>query len=660
MDFFAAQAEARRRTALLLGLFVLVVLMVIGVLDLLATGLHLLRYGRPPPLQVHAWVTGSALALIVGGSLWRTAELRDAAGTLARLLHARPVDDPDLEPRAGAEQLLRYRNAAAEVAIAAGAPVPRLYLLPRQQAINALAAGSATGNAALFLTAGALQRLEREELLGVLAHEFGHLLSGDGRLNTRLLGALHGLLMVSHFGRWLLGQERSAGALRAAGLVLLAIGSLGVFAGRLLRAAVSRQREFQADASAVRLTRNPEALLGALRKIRLGRGSPGEDSLDREFEHMLFSAVHADTGRASWLATHPPLRERIARISGQMTLSQHSEHRSSPSTSVSGHEVMSTAAARHGKPVTAQGAPGALPGDLERARAWQHDLPDALRDGGLSPVQAVDMMAALLGAGAVAPLVDAPETLTPGAMWSLACRLVPVIAALPPARQRRVHQALRNGLLALSRLSPLHLAAWLLLRHHLAPPRGGRASSERCAEPEAAEVLLLSLLAHAGSSDPAAAAHAFSTAAAVLGLEESALMPTAACRLAALEAALDRLAAAPQERRRRWLRAAVILVAADEVTLRTEQALLHAIAESLDCPLPAGATVHAPHPSPVREKPRPIPGGTLPAQGRSNGPAAAAPLGSEGRRAGRPEGLTTDRPRRPAHPPVGDGGPQTP
>lgn len=574
MDFFGAQADARRRTALLLMLFVLVVAAVIGVLDVLATGLHMLRYGRPPPLQVHAWVGGSSLALIIGGSLWRTADLRDSGPALARLLHARPVDDPSLTQGVGAELLLRYHNTAAEVAIAAGAALPRLYVLPRQQTINALAAGSATREAAIFVTAGALARLDREELLGVLAHEFGHLVSGDGRLNIRLLGALHGLLMVSHAGHWLLGHKRSAAALRAAGLVLLAIGSLGVFAGRLLRAAVSRQREFHADASAVRLTRNPDGLLGALRKIRLERQSPGAPGVDRAFEHMLFSAVDSTATRSSWLATHPPLRDRIARIS--------TRDDDSP--------------ARHRGPQVAP-ATGPLPpaasgmGDLERARHWQQELPAVARDGPLAPVQAMEMMTVLLGGGAEVPLPAAPAALTPAATWSLACRLVPALAALPPERQRRVHQTWRRGLLAQSRLSPLHLAAWLLVRHHLARPQDEHPQPAAVVRTRAGEVLLLSLLAHTGSSDSAIAGRAFAAAATALGLAGVTLLPATDCRLAALEAALDRLADSSRDRRRQWLQAAVRLVESDEVILRAEQALLHAVAEVLDCPLPASATL---------------------------------------------------------------------
>ena len=589
MDFFAAQAEARRRTALLLGLFALVVLAVVGVLDLLATGLHLLRHGRPPPLEVHAWVSGAALALIVGGSLWRTAELRHGTGTLARLLRARPLDDADLASQLGAEQLLRYRNTAAEVAIAAGAPLPQLYVLPRQQAINALAAGSATGDAALFLTAGALSRLEREELLGVLAHEFGHLLSGDGRLNVRLLGALHGLLMVSRLGHVLLGQERSGAALRVAGLVLLAIGSVGVFAGRLLRAAVSRQREFHADASAVRLTRNPDGLLGALRKIRLARPLPEERRLEREFEHMLFSAVDADTARVRWLATHPPLRERIARISGRMAAAQDGYRAPDAPTRMT--DGVAADAASRSEPARGALVAGGVSADLERARAWQRELPQRLREDALAPVQALGVMSLLLGVGTARPPRDTEQPLTPAAAWTLACRLVPALAALSPTRQRRLHHGLRQRLLTLPRLSPLHVAAWLLVRHHLAQSRSDQPPPQAMTQPGTAEALLLSLLAHAGSGDQAAAARAFALAAADLALRDAALMPAEHCRLLAIEGAVDGLSRACGERRHGWLRAAVKLVEADEVTLQVEQALLHAIAESLDCPLPAGATL---------------------------------------------------------------------
>src|SRR5690606_7299244 len=173
--------------------------------------------------------------------------------------------------------LRRLRNVVEEVAIASGVPVPRLFVLEQEAGINAFAAGYGTADAAIAVTRGALDRLNRDELQAVIAHEFSHILNGDMRLNIRLMGVLFGIMMLSLIGQRILlhapsvrGRNSNASAVLAvmlAALVAIVIGSLGVFFGRLIQAAVSRQREYLADASAVQFTRQPAALAGALKKI---------------------------------------------------------------------------------------------------------------------------------------------------------------------------------------------------------------------------------------------------------------------------------------------------------------------------------------------------------------------------------------------------------
>src|SRR5262249_2273093 len=176
--------------------------------------------------------------------------------------------------------LRKLLNVVEEMSIASGVPMPEVYLMPDEKGINAFAAGTAPDNAVIGVTEGCVRHLKRDELQGVIGHEFSHILNGDMRLNMRLIGVVFGLLCIMLVGRVMLdafirgGSPRSSSARNAnpPPIFLLAIGLIvigwpGAFFGRLIQAAVSRQREFLADASAVQFTRNPLGLAGALKKI---------------------------------------------------------------------------------------------------------------------------------------------------------------------------------------------------------------------------------------------------------------------------------------------------------------------------------------------------------------------------------------------------------
>lgn len=206
----------------------------------------------------------------------------------------------------------RLFNVVEEMAIASGVPLPEVYVLEHEAGINAFAAGHRPANAAVAVTRGALEKLNRAELQGVIAHEFGHILNGDMRLNTRLIGLVFGLMVVALIGRTILRygprRSRKGGALLAlAAFVVMVLGYLGVFLGRILQAAVSRHRESLADASAVQFTRDPLGLKGALVKIgAFGLGSRLSSPQVDEVAHLLFAP-----GMARLFATHPPLVSRI-------------------------------------------------------------------------------------------------------------------------------------------------------------------------------------------------------------------------------------------------------------------------------------------------------------------------------------------------------------
>ncbi len=329
MDFFAQQDSARRRTGLLIVLFfaaiALTVLAVYAVFVFLLPSLSsdstsATRDWWDPSLFA---TVGFAILGIVGiGSLYKIAELAGGGDRVARMLGARLVS-----PQTADADERKYLNIVEEMALASGISPPPAYVIDGELGINAFAAGYRPDAAVVCVTEGALRRLTRDELQGVVAHEFSHILNGDMRLNIRLIGVLHGLLLIALIGQALLrtasfsgGRRRrskdgdKAGAiLLLIGLALLMIGSVGVFFGRLIQAAVSRQREFLADAAAVQFTRNPLGLAGALKKIAGVAGSRVERNGAEAASHLFFANALRG-GLFNLFATHPPIIERIRRL----------------------------------------------------------------------------------------------------------------------------------------------------------------------------------------------------------------------------------------------------------------------------------------------------------------------------------------------------------
>lgn len=306
MNFFEHQARARRVSNWLVVLFALAVIGIVLAVDLAV----ILAIGYDPAVLVFA--TLATLAVIGLGSLFRIASLRGGGEPVALQLGGVPVaeDTRDLKLR-------RLRNVVEEIAIASGVPVPKLYVLEHESAINAFAAGYSPSDAVVAVTRGALERLNRDELQGVIAHEFSHVLNGDMRLNVRLIGLLFGIMMLAIIGRKVLmygrlgGRDsRGAAAVLMAALVAMLIGYIGLFFGRMIKAGVSRTRERLADASAVQFTRQTAGLAGALKKIGgLQEGSRLTQRGDaEEVSHMLFGD---GVGFSGLFATHPNLVERI-------------------------------------------------------------------------------------------------------------------------------------------------------------------------------------------------------------------------------------------------------------------------------------------------------------------------------------------------------------
>jgi Zn-dependent protease with chaperone function len=312
MNFFAQQERARTHTKRMLVLFVLAVACIVAALDFvlfLAFGSS--GHGVHPGFgAVMFWNSVLVIGIIGACSMYKITALRGGGGVVARQLGATFV-----EPATTDFAHKRLRNVVEEIAIASGVPVPEVYVLEGEPAINAFAAGYTPADAAVTVTQGCLDKLNREELQGVIAHEFSHVLNGDMRLNIRLMGVLFGILVIGIIGRKIAantGRSRDSGYVVLVGIAILAIGYIGVFFGRLIKAGISRQREYLADASAVQFTRQTRGISGALKKIGgLADGSKLSSGETEEVAHMLFGD---GVGYSALFATHPPLHLRIKAI----------------------------------------------------------------------------------------------------------------------------------------------------------------------------------------------------------------------------------------------------------------------------------------------------------------------------------------------------------
>lgn len=321
MNFFDAQDQARRSTRRFVILYLLATLgialtisLIIGFAYSFSGAYSNEDYAAHMARSPGVFGGAAVFTLLVIGiaTLVKTTQLRAGGGRVARDLGGTLVDENNMD-------LLhqRLRNVVEEMALASGVPVPEIYVLDNEHGINAFAAGYAPEDAAVAVTRGALELLTREELQGVIAHEFSHVLNGDMRLNIRLMGVLFGIVVLTIIGRKIMFSMRYVrgrdGRLAAGGMVvavvLLVVGGMGVFFARIIKASVSRQREYLADASAVQFTRQTTGIANALKKIGgYQAGSHFQLAEPEEVSHMLFG-TGSSLNRI--FATHPPLTERI-------------------------------------------------------------------------------------------------------------------------------------------------------------------------------------------------------------------------------------------------------------------------------------------------------------------------------------------------------------
>lgn len=341
MDFFGAQDQAKGRTRLLFGLWVLMVaalsgLFALSVHFLLGTYLNqdarIVEYGRADFfVRTLNWSDLQLYFMVIFGSI--------VTGTLIYYFLTKGRGGRGIAASAGGEEMelhskdpnkKKLQNIVEEMAIASGMPMPSIFLLSSAQ-INAFAAGFSPEDAAIGVTEGAIESLNREELQGVIAHEFSHILNGDMKINAQMIGALFSLEFMMRCGELVLrgrsSRSKNGQAVLAVGLLLIVLGFIGYIGSLIIKAAVNRQREFLADASAVQFTRNPHGIGGALYKIGKESGQKIKfESGDRpqaahDVSHMMFSSPGRSWFSSLW-RTHPPIESRLKAIYPQSEISE--------------------------------------------------------------------------------------------------------------------------------------------------------------------------------------------------------------------------------------------------------------------------------------------------------------------------------------------------
>ena len=619
MDFFAAQDEARRRTRRLVWLFLAAVAaMIVGIYGALMVLFGGGDYGWWNG-TVFAWVAGSVVAVVGLASLGKIAGLRAGGSAVAESVGGRRLD-----PRTADAAERRLLNIVEEMAIASGVPVPAVYVLPEQDTINAFAAGFTPDDAAVGFTAGALRELNRDELQGVVAHEFSHILNGDMRLNIHLIGVLFGILVLSILGQGLLrasfagetghrrrdGKEGASIALMfaAVGLVLMIAGSIGVFFGRLIQSAVSRQREYLADAAAVQFTRHPEGLAGALRKIGAS-GSRVSHPHSQDVAHLFFAnGLRLSLG--GWFATHPPLEERIRALDpswdGTFGKAQRRTTPPPPEEKASAAEAATAGVLpRMAGAAVLAGVLGAEA--LAKAQGVLTDLEarcgEALRD----PSEARALVFALLVADslpearpvqldylrgsageeteeAVERWRRALEGLPEGERLPLVELILPVLSLLEGRERADFLQRVRRLVLADGQVTWFAFVAGWMVRRHLEPPEHLRPIDRPRQVAEATGVLLASLAVLDAGEEGAQAAFRRAVAGSevfggLVGYPEVTLPD-----YLRLEDALRRLGGATFALRKEVLEAAERLVSDDGQVSPAEREMLQLTAAALDIP----------------------------------------------------------------------------
>jgi len=651
MNFFEHQARAHRQSLLLIVLFLLAVVLLVCAVTLVIAHAYLYATRsafypvaesiRQLGAEFFIVVALTTLTVIVGASLWKLSQLSKGGRVVAEMLGGERVDPGSHDP---AKQ--RLTNVVEEMAIASGTTVPAIYLI-EADGINAFAAGFSPSQAVIGVTRGCMELLSRDELQGVIAHEFSHILNGDMRLNMRLIGVLHGILVIGLLGQALMrgtfkrsryryryldsdpARRRGGGGVMQTflpGLALRILGSIGVFFGRLIKAALSRQREFLADASAVQFTRNADGMVNALRKIRVHVGAASIRAPNTEQVSHLFFGEAVSSGFTNLLSTHPPLDERIKRIRPRFSIDRDPVPQAGVENlenaglipRFNGYEPLnalsaSTMAAGLNRMTVAQvvdsvGSP--QPEHLEQAKKTLVAIPDDLAAVAHQSHSAQALLIALLLDKNEALRATQLRVLSDGAsdrflrlIKGCATQLdvlptelrlpligmaLPAVAMLEQAKINLHLQTMRKVVLACQPMVLAQYVVFAIARTQLTDQRGKpRDVYHRRLKPLSADVAVVTgLLARVGHADVIAARRAFSAAMAEVDVTASELPALEMATVSALEKSLRKLNGLALMPRMKLISALATAVLYDQHVRIEELELLRAICEILDCPLP--------------------------------------------------------------------------
>ena len=567
--------------------------------------------------RVIALAGGATLLVIGGASTYRISALSGGGHVVASTLGGKPLSHTTQDP---AEQ--RVLNVVEEMAIASGIPVPPVYLLD-ESGINAFAAGYSSQDAVIGVTRGCVNSLTREELQGVIAHEFSHILNGDMRLNIRLIGFVFGIMAIGFIGWQIIrvslysGRRRDKNSVPVVviGAALMAIGAIGTFFGNWIKASISRQREFLADASAVQFTRNPLGIGGALKRIG-GSSAHGElkHRAASEFSHMYFAdGVSGFFG--SMFATHPPLEERIRRVdpnwdgkwlgsaaqanlveqqkqSRQNAEDARREQMKQVVTVMTGIEAIGQTTSQH----------------VEMAHQLISNIPPEIRAAAQDPYGARAVLYALVLNKELDTRKLQLDALHEHAEHGLGeftrkiadsvhhldrqFRLPLIDISLGSLKHLSPTQAgnFRKNLSALVRADQkTDLFEWILLRivdHQLHQPKKVRARYNGFQNLQAECGQVLSALAWVGQKDADLAERAFVEGAAAMKLSNPHLTPRDQISLDQLGNSMDTLNKVATLKKKELLEACAATIVTDQQVTPNEAEMIRAISESLGCPMP--------------------------------------------------------------------------
>jgi Zn-dependent protease with chaperone function len=617
MNFFEHQRLARRNSKIMVLLFALAVIAVVVAVDVVLGALYVWSAGAAAPASVYVAGALATAALILCVSLFNVARLAEGGAAVARMIGARRVPPGSADPLER-----RLRNVVEEMAIASGVRVPEVYIMDGERGINAFAAGWDISSAVVAVTRGTLQNLTRDELQGVVAHEFSHILNGDMRLNVRMLGVLAGIVFIGSVGEFVMrsvrGSRDSKGFILV-GLALFVIGYVGLFFARLIKAAVSRQREFLADASSVQFTRNPDGIAGALDQIRAsGAGTLIDNRYAEEMSHMFFGAA-VRMRLAALFDTHPSLDERIRRVHPKF---QRSEYRAKRVSALpletqapapveqKGRRAGDLATAWGRTPEQSAALVGTLdPGKVDFAACLLAALPERLRESLRSMEGARAAMLALLlaepedamraqleaiGNPEVAAQARAMAGLVRGLGLEFHLPLIDLalvaVKTAPKAVKKELVAALQAVVIADRRVSLHEFVVLKLVRSQLAPgPRP--AETKRIADLKSDAATLLALVAHAGTRADATGERevglktALTAGASVLGIPTEPVSRTE-LNINKVDEALEALRGLAPMEKGVLVKGLFAAVTVDGTIRVAEAGLMRLVGAVLDCPLP--------------------------------------------------------------------------